>query len=821
MAFEKTLRALLVGAFAATTVMSASFAGAQEARAVGVTPPRLSFIDGEVSYWRPGAEDWVPAQINTALAAGDSLYAGENGNVEVELGTRAFIRAGSGTELGIESLETGYLQVRVPAGHAAVDLKRLPDGQEIEVDTPNGAFLIEHTGFYRIDVDDQSTRFSSRRGGVARVVPAGGEEVEIAGGQEVVVSGTDNASLERVAVSADDAWDRWNYDRTAPLSEQPRSEQYVAGAVAGVDDLDRYGDWRETPRYGHVWVPRDVGADWAPYSDGRWVWDGYYGWTWVDYSPWGWAPYHYGRWCWNDGYWGWAPGPVVARPVYSPALVAFFGGGGVGVSVSVGTPFVSWVALGYGEPVVPWWGPRGFVGRPYWGGWGGPRYVNNVQINNTTIVNVNNINRYDNFRARNAVMGIDGNRFGRGDRVQHIRVDENRLRNLRPIRGEVGVRPVRESLVARPGRAERPPDRIQNRRVVATRAPQDPGRLPRSAGLIRSDRQQRPEPRIVAPTRERGPGGRDLTRGRNAPPPRGLERDSVGERGQGRLDDQNIRGRGGRPEETGRGGDANRPDRIQGSRGEDTGGRRGPQPPSENERIRGRERNESDLERSGSRGNTREPAPPSLERQQGRERNERGRDAEPPSREMRSPREPSPPQGNDVRERGPNRGERTERTREPAPPSDGGRGRGRQERIEQPRERAPEPPPRERSSNREPREMRQPNVERQPPRMERQEAPRTERQPRQERQAAPRMERQEAPRRERQEAPRQERQQQPRMERQAAPRMERQQAPRQERQQQPRVERQQPPRQERGGGQPQGGGDQKGGGRGHNRDREH
>ncbi len=35
------------------------------------TPPRLSFVDGRVSFWRPGAQDWAPAQINTPLAPGD------------------------------------------------------------------------------------------------------------------------------------------------------------------------------------------------------------------------------------------------------------------------------------------------------------------------------------------------------------------------------------------------------------------------------------------------------------------------------------------------------------------------------------------------------------------------------------------------------------------------------------------------------------------------------------------------------------------------------------------------------------------------------
>src|SRR5712692_11730805 len=77
--------------------------GAQEA---GPTPPRLSFIDGDVSFWRPGAEDWAPAKVNTPLAAGDSLYTGDNANLELELGPGAFVRAGAGTELGVESLES-------------------------------------------------------------------------------------------------------------------------------------------------------------------------------------------------------------------------------------------------------------------------------------------------------------------------------------------------------------------------------------------------------------------------------------------------------------------------------------------------------------------------------------------------------------------------------------------------------------------------------------------------------------------------------------------------------------------------------------------
>src|SRR6185369_13280936 len=98
------------------------------------------------------------------------------------------------------------------------------------------------------------------------------------------------------------------------------------------------------------------------------------------------------------------------------------------------------------------------------------------------------------------------------------------------------------------------PEQIQNRRVVATRAPQDPSRLPRSAGLVQPNARHQPEPRIVSPTRGGGGerGNREERAGRNVPPPlRGVGRGQRGanetERATGRTEDQrgpNDRGRG-------------------------------------------------------------------------------------------------------------------------------------------------------------------------------------------------------------------------------------------------------------------------------------
>jgi hypothetical protein len=62
------------------------------------TPPRLASIDGAASWWRPGADDWSPGRVNTPLAAGDRLYTGAAANLEIQIGSRAFVRAAESTE---------------------------------------------------------------------------------------------------------------------------------------------------------------------------------------------------------------------------------------------------------------------------------------------------------------------------------------------------------------------------------------------------------------------------------------------------------------------------------------------------------------------------------------------------------------------------------------------------------------------------------------------------------------------------------------------------------------------------------------------------
>jgi uncharacterized protein DUF6600 len=82
--------------------------------------------------------------------------------------------------------------------------------------------------------------------------------------------------------------------------------------------LAPYGNWVNRDPYGYVWIPRHMGYQWRPYSDGHWVMTDD-GWTWLANEEWGSIPFHYGRWDYDDDFgWYWVPGMI-----WGPAWVSW------------------------------------------------------------------------------------------------------------------------------------------------------------------------------------------------------------------------------------------------------------------------------------------------------------------------------------------------------------------------------------------------------------------------------------------------------------------------------------------------------------------
>jgi len=347
---------------------------------------RLQYIGGSVSIQPRGQDEWVEGSLNRPLTSSDNVWTDKNSKAELNVGTGVF-RMNSETSLTLTNVGDSTVQVQLHQGLLSLHVRHLYDGEIYEIDTPNMAFTVQKAGDYRFDVDPD--------GDVSTVTVWKGEGDATGDGPSVRVKSKETArfmngtSLSHQINSAPgfDAFDDWCKVRNE-REDQSVSARYVSRDVIGSEDLDAYGTWREEPPYGPVWVPA-VAPGWAPYHYGHWAWVEPWGWTWVDDAPWGFAPFHYGRWVYYNNYWGWAPGPLYARPVYAPALVAFFGGDNFSIGVSFGFGGgIGWCPLGFGEPFYPFYG-------------GSRNYFRNVNITNTRITNITNItNNYYNNRGR-------------------------------------------------------------------------------------------------------------------------------------------------------------------------------------------------------------------------------------------------------------------------------------------------------------------------------------------------------------------------------------------------------------------------------------
>ena len=447
---------------------------------------RLAYSQGTVSFQPAGTEDWVDAGINRPITTGDKLWSDQDGRVELQLDAST-IRLFHSTGFSFLNLNDNVTQVRLSEGTILVRVRHLNENETYEIDTPNLAFSIYRPGTYRINVDEGGDATSIRvRDGEGQVT-GGGASYSVRAHDDAVFSGTDQLSADVQDLSADyDEFDSWSANRDRRW-EHSRSAQYVSQDVVGYEDLDDHGDWRDTQGYGHVWYPRVEVADWAPYHYGHWAYIEPWGYTWVDDQPWGFAPFHYGRWVNVEGRWGWIPSPpraegvVYVRPVYAPALVAFVGGGGFSVGISVGGGgAVGWFPLGPREVYVPSYRVS-------------QRYVENVNISNTTVnrtvinnyyqntvinnnTTVTNVT-YVNQRVPGAVMATSQQAFTSAQPVARnaVRVDARQMASAQVQVRQPAIVPTKQAVLgsARPAEHQ-PPPAVQQRAVVAKAAPPPP-----------------------------------------------------------------------------------------------------------------------------------------------------------------------------------------------------------------------------------------------------------------------------------------------------------------------------------------------------------
>jgi hypothetical protein len=451
---------------------------------------RLNYLSGPVSIAPADAPgDWVQAIVNRPLTGGDRLWADRGSRAEFHVGSTA-VRLAAHTNLDVLYLDDDRIQLRLGEGTANVRVRELDPEDIVEIATPAGAVLLRQPGSYRITTDPGSdaVRISVAFGQAEVVTPV--RTFVVPSGQAAVLPAGRPPAFE-IAHGAVDEFDQWSAERDR-REDRVASTRYVSSHMTGYEDLDHHGTWSTVPDYGAVWIPARVAPGWAPYRHGHWAWISPWGWTWVDDAPWGFAPFHYGRWVHVHDRWAWAPGPIVRRPVYAPALVAFVGGSGWSVSVG-GGPAVGWFPLGWREPYRPWYRASS-------------RHVHNVNVTHVTnVTNVYNTNvRHVHRHRPEAVTVVPQQAFANARPVREARVNVAQAELARAqLNEKPPAEPTRAS-IAPERRGPRPPAQVTTREVVTVTAPATAAPGPSAGSNERparfrrdSDDDERPRTRVV------------------------------------------------------------------------------------------------------------------------------------------------------------------------------------------------------------------------------------------------------------------------------------------------------------------------------------
>lgn len=214
---------------------------------------RLNLTEGAVSFAPADASGyadsnvWASAVLNRPLTSGDRLWTGPRARSELHIGSTA-VRMNEQTSLDFLALDDNVAQLRLAQGTVQLRVRALFEGQHLEVDTPNLAFVISQPGNYRLDVNPASntTRVVQSGGGV--IYGDNGAAVNLGSQQQASYTGT---QLIPAAPGAawQDSFDAWAAARDR-REDQSVSARHIPRETIGYQQLDSYGDWSQDPAYG-------------------------------------------------------------------------------------------------------------------------------------------------------------------------------------------------------------------------------------------------------------------------------------------------------------------------------------------------------------------------------------------------------------------------------------------------------------------------------------------------------------------------------------------------------------------------------------------
>ena len=316
---------------------------------------RLSLVQGDVRFARQTHGDplsdssatWETATLNLPIRQGYVL-ATDKGRAEVEFenGAMAFLKENTVLEFYDLSLNDSARTTRLILRQGSASFYVNPAGGDY-FSVTGGDFTVEASTRtkFRVDNFDDGSTVETYQGRVS--VLHNKNATHLDHGQSLSIKAGDDSSLTVGRLPNEDDFDRWVSGRVDNISNATSAALQYTGSpyyAPGFADLYTYGAFSNCGAYGYGWRPFGAGLGWSPFTNGQWIMDPAFGWTWVSFQPWGWAPYHYGGWLFDAscggwfysppvlyGYTGYPVGPIrrfpprvhPPRPIYHPVTGVF------------------------------------------------------------------------------------------------------------------------------------------------------------------------------------------------------------------------------------------------------------------------------------------------------------------------------------------------------------------------------------------------------------------------------------------------------------------------------------------------------------------
>jgi len=292
---------------------------------------RLSLVQGDVRFARETHGDpladskatWETAGLNLPIRQGYVL-ATDNGRAEVEFenGAMAFLKENTVLEFYDLSLNDSARTTRLVLRQGSASFYVNPAGGDY-FSVTGGDFTVEadHRSTFRVDNFDDGSTVEAYQGRVS--VLHNKNTTRLEKGQSLSMKAGDDSSLSVGRLPDEDDFDRWVSGRIESVSNATSAAMQYTGSpyyAPGFADLYTYGAFSNCGAYGYGWRPFGASYGWSPFTNGQWIMDPSFGYTWVSYQPWGWAPYHYGGWLFDASCGGW---------FYSPPILYGYPGYGV------------------------------------------------------------------------------------------------------------------------------------------------------------------------------------------------------------------------------------------------------------------------------------------------------------------------------------------------------------------------------------------------------------------------------------------------------------------------------------------------------------